>query len=454
MPHGRWHLARLRGRAAQKGSDLMNDNASGITRRSFIAATGKTLGVAAALGAGPAVNVLGANEKIRLGFIGVGGRGSFHVKEFSEMNDVEIVAVADAAQAKRDRVKAALPHIKLCPDYRQLLELKEVDAVVIATPDHWHAIPTLLACQAGKDVYVEKPLGHDIKEGRAMVAAARKYQRVVQLGTQQRSGPHWIEAVELIRSGQLGKVSLVRTWNCWDVKSIHADMGNPPDGDPPAGLDYDQWLGPAPKRPFNPRHYDFYFYYFWDYSGGMMSAWGVHLFDVVTWAMGPTINAVTTTGGKFVFQDARETPDTAAVLFECPGYVWTYEVRHGNGNPPWGGMDHGIEFYGTKGALWINRNGYTLFPEEDRAHPKVVPGQGMDFPHKRNFLDCVRTRRRPNSDVELGHLGSIPGHLGNIAYRVGARVIWDGERETIPGNARAQALLGRTYRAPYVLPKV
>jgi predicted dehydrogenase len=155
-----------------------------------------------------------------------------------------------------------------------------------------------------------------------------------------------------------------------------------------------------------------------------------------------------------VFNDVRDTPDTASVLFECPAYVFTYEVRHGNGNPPWGGMDHGIEFYGTKGSIWINRNGYTFFPESDRANPKSVPSQGMEVQHKRNWIDCIRSRKRPNSDVELGHLGSLPGHLGNIAYRVGRRIAWDGEKETIPGDPQAEALLGRTYRAPYVLPKV
>ncbi|MEK7676403.1 MAG: Gfo/Idh/MocA family oxidoreductase [Verrucomicrobiota bacterium] len=431
----------------------MNEK-SGITRRDFVTETGKALAVGATLGTLPAIGAQGANEKINLGFIGVGGRGTDHLRQFAKMDDVNIVAVADASEEKRNRAKATAPAAQLFKDFRQLLELKQVDAVVVSTPDHWHAIPTILACQAGKDVYVEKPLGHNIKEGRAMVRAARKYNRVVQLGTQQRSGPHWIEAINRIKSGELGKVSLVRTWNCWDVKSIHADMGNPPDSDPPPGLDYDQWLGPAPKRPFNPRHYDFYFYYFWNYSGGMLSAWGVHLFDVVTWAMGPAIKSVTTTGGKLVFKDARETPDTAAVLFECPDYVFTYELRHGNGNPPWGRMDHGIEFYGTKASLWINRAGYSLFSEEERPDPRKVNGQDMETPHKRDFLECVRSRKRPNSDVELGHLGSIPGHLGNIAYRVGRRIAWDAERETIPNDAQAEALLGRTYREPWVLPKV
>jgi len=425
-----------------------------ITRRDFVKNTGAALATGVAAGAFPAFAAEGANEKINLGFIGVGGRGLFHLSQFKEMPDVRVAAVADASEEKRNRARAAAPEARLFRDFRALLDLREVDAVVVATPDHWHAIPTLLACQAGKDVYVEKPLGHNIKEGRAMVNAARKFNRIVQLGTQQRSGPHWIEAVNLVQSGQLGKISLVRTWNCWDLKSVHADMGNPPDGEPPPGLDYDQWLGPAPARPFNPRHYDFYFYYFWNYSGGMLSAWGVHLFDIVTWAMGPAIQSVTTTGGKFVFQDARQTPDTAAVLFECPNYVFTYELRHGNGRPPFSDMDHGIEFYGTEATLFINRSNYWLFPERQRTNPKIVQAQDMELAHKRNFIDCIRSRERPNSDVELGHLGSIPGHLGNIAYRVGRRIRWDGAQESIPDDPQAQALLGRTYRAPYLLPEV
>lgn len=438
---------------AVKGTSIMNEP-SPITRRAFVQQTGQALAAGAALGAWPALAAEGANNKINLGFIGVGGRGFHHLRQFAGMSDVNIAAIADASEEKRNRAAKAAPGAKTFQDYRQLLELKEVDAVVISTPDHWHALPTILACQAGKDVYVEKPLGHNIREGRVMVQAARKYSRVVQLGTQQRSAKHWMEAVNRIKGGDLGKVSLVRAWNCWGLESIHADMGNPPDAETPPGLDYDQWLGPAPQRPFNPRHYDFYFYYFWDYSGGMVSAWGVHLLDIVVWAMGPAVKAVSTIGGKFVFQDARETPDTAAVVFDCPGYALTYEVRHGNGKPPWGRMDHGIEFYGTKACLWIDRSGYTVFTEDERPVPHKVAGEDGDLPHKRNWLECLRSRQRPNSDVELGHLGSIPGHLANIAYRVGERILWDDERETIPNNPRAEALLGRTYREPYGLPKV
>lgn len=416
--------------------------------------SGKAIALTTICAGSPALHVLGANEKIRLGFIGVGGRGFDHFKQFQAMDDVSLVAAADVSASKLDRVKASVPGIKTLGDYRKLLDLKDVDAVVIATPDHWHAIPAIHACQAGKDVYVEKPLGHNIVEGRAMVQAARKYDRVVQLGTQHRSGPTWIEAVKRIQAGEFGKINLVRAWNCWGLDSIHADMGNPPDAEPPPGVDYDQWLGPAPKRPFNPRHFDFYFYYHWVYSGGMISAWGVHLLDVVAWAMGPAIKSITTIGGKFVFQDARDTPDTAAVLFECPGYTCTYELRHGNGKDPWGEMDHGLEFYGTKACLWINRRGYSVFQEDARPEAIKVPDRGQDTPHKRNWLECIRSRQRPNADVELGHFGSMPGHLANIAYRVNRRIQWDTGRETIPNDAEATALLGRTYREPYVLPKI
>ncbi|MCX6902351.1 MAG: Gfo/Idh/MocA family oxidoreductase, partial [Verrucomicrobia bacterium] len=211
-----------------------------ITRRRFVQQSSQALLAGAALGAIPSLHAAGANEKINLGFIGVGGRGYGHLRQFASMPDVNVVAVADVSEQKRNRTKKDAPAAKLCGDFRQVLELKEVDAVVIATPDHWHAIPTLLPCQAGKDVYVEKPLGHDIREGRAMVQAGHKYNRVVQVGTQQRSAAHWIEAVNRIKAGDLGKVSLVRAWNCWGLESVHADMGHPPDTEPPQGLDYDQ----------------------------------------------------------------------------------------------------------------------------------------------------------------------------------------------------------------------
>ncbi len=427
-----------------------------LSRRRFLKSAGGALAAGTALRGTPAIGAVGANNKIRLGFIGVGGRGTAHLNAFSKMDDVAIVAIADVNEAKRNAAAKRLQRsdVRLFEDYRQLLDLKDVDAVVIATPDHWHAICGIHACQAGKDVYVEKPIGQNYREGRAFVNAARKYNRIVQHGTQHRSGPTWIEAVNMVQSGKLGQISLVRAWNCWDLKSIHADMGNPPDSEPPDGVNYDMWLGPAKKRPFNPRHFDFYFYYFWEYSGGMLSAWGVHLFDVVIWALGPAIKSVTTVGGKLVLKDMRDMPDTAACVFDCPGYVMTYELRHANGKDPWGEKDHGLEFYGTEGTIWINRGGYTYFPEADRKNPKFVKDEGQDQQHRLNWLECIRTRNRPHADIELGLQGCLPGFLGNISWRVGRTVKWDAETETIPGDPEADRLLGRDYRAPYLLPQV
>jgi predicted dehydrogenase len=229
------------------------------------------------------------------------------------------------------------------------------------------------------------------------------------------------------------------------------NIGNPPDGDPPPGVDYDMWLGPAPKRRFNPARFHFGFYFFWDYSGGMISAWGVHLFDVVAWALGHEILSVNTTGGKLVHDDLRETPDTADVAFECPGYTLAYTMRHGNGFPYYGELDHGIDFHGTTGTLRINRLHFTVFREGEDKPALRVEQSGMEVPHKQNWIDCLRTRAKPNSDAEDGHRSSIYGHLANISHRVGRKVRWDSRAETIASDPEASALLRREYRAPWVL---
>jgi len=336
------------------------------TRRRFIARTSAgavaaSLGVTAApafgarafgarVFAAPAFGTRGASEKIRLGFIGTGGRGQHHIGQFAEdfSKDVEIVAVCDVDQGHlEEAARLAGGKVRKTGDFRAVLDAKDIDAVVIAPPDHWHAIPAIEACKAGKDVYVEKPLGQNVREGRLVADAAKKHSRIVAIGTQQRSGPHWIEAVRRIQAGEIGKVTFVHAWNAWDTTEMGGNIGNPPDGDPPPGVDYDTWLGPAPKRRFNPARFHFGFYFFWDYSGGMVSAWGVHLFDIVSWAMGQEIQAVSASGGKFVHQDIRETPDTAEASFECPGYTFVYTMRHGNGFKYYGELDHGIDFFGS-----------------------------------------------------------------------------------------------------------
>src|SRR3989454_4406537 len=255
----------------------------------------------------------GANQKVRLGLIGSGGMGKGDLECFFLNPEVDCGVICDVddamiAQGVEICEKKRGKKPDTVKDFRRVLERKDVDVVLIATPDHWHALPTVLACQAGKDVYVEKPLAKTIDEGRAMLEASRRHHRVVQMGSQWRSCKHILEAAELVRSGKLGKVSLVRGWAYLDWLQA---IGKPADGTPPAGVDYDMWLGPAPKRPFNPNRFHFNFRWFWDYAGGLMTDWGVHLINIMLWAMGPEHpKNVSSTGGIFVLDDNRETPDT------------------------------------------------------------------------------------------------------------------------------------------------
>src|SRR5690606_4589479 len=289
------------------------------------------------------------------------------------LDDVDIVAVCDVYAPNLDEgTKLVLDRRGTAPrqvtDFRQILDDTAIDAVIIGTPDHWHALQTVMACQAGKDVYVEKPTSVAIAEGRKMVEAARKYKRIVQVGTQQRSAAHFQQAVTLVRSGIIGTVTAVR---CWNVSNQAPEgIGNPPDSDPPEGLDWDMWLGPAPKRPFNPNRFGVYpnvfsyFRYFWDYAGGMMTDWGVHLIDIVQWAMDVDAPlAVSAVGGKFCLTDNRETPDTLIASCQYPGFVMTYENRTCNAREI-NGHGYGIEFYGSDGTLFVGRGGFEIVPEK------------------------------------------------------------------------------------------
>ncbi len=322
----------------------------------------------------------------------------------------------------------------------------------------------MLACQAGKDVYVEKPTSVAIAEGRKMVQAARKYNRVVQVGTQQRSAVHFQQAAKLIQDGAIGRISSVR---CWNVGNQAPDgIGAPPDGSPPEGLDWDAWLGPAPKRPYNPNRFGVFpgvfshFRWFWDYAGGMMTDWGVHLIDIVHMAMNvdaPT--SVSTVGGKFVLADNRETPDTIVASYQYPGFVMTYENRVANGRTV-NEHTYGIEFYGTEGTLFVDRQGFEITPETRREDGQLVDrmlarrrSSTPDNPsHARNFVDSIKSRKPPICDIEIGHRSSSAALLGNVALRSGGTVVWDGKTETVTnGNTKATALLDVPYRAPWKL---
>lgn len=421
-------------------------------RRKFLRATGVALTTSIFTG-----KVKGANDRIRLAFIGTGIMGRYNLKFAMMQPGVEVATVCDVYQPNLEGAVADTQNkARGCKDFREIIADQSIDAVCISTPDHWHAYMTVEACKAGKDVYVEKPICVAVEEGRKMVHAARKYNRVVQVGTWQRSGVHFQQAAEIVRSGQLGKVTFVRCIN-YGLASPEG-IGNPPDSEPPPGLDWDLWLGPAPRRPFNPNrfgvgpgHYS-YFRWFWDYAGGMMTDWGIHWLDIVQMAFDEAVPLnVTAMGGKFWLKDDRETPDTLQVTFEYPGFVATYENRSANGQSLFD-KGAGILFHGTKGTLFVDRSLYRLIPEpnSDLKPAEQRSSNKANVDHWANFLDCVRARRNPVSDIEIGHRSTTTCLLGNVAFRSKQCVDWDGKNEVTTQQA-ARKYLDREYRMPWKL---
>jgi predicted dehydrogenase len=445
---------------------------SAVTRRSFVRAAG----AASLLTAAGWARAAGANERVGVGFIGFGLIGKRHVLDFQADKGADLVAVAETHRGRLKEATALIGgSVKGYADFRKLLDDKDVQAVVVSTPDHWHALHTMLACAAGKDVYVEKPLTLFVREGRWMIDVARQHKRVVQVGTQQRSGPHYGRARELLRGGHIGKLCSVRMTA---FRNIMPGFGRPADTDPPADLDYDLWLGPAPKRRYNPNRALYHFRWFWDYSGGQMTNLGAHSLDVVHWytgVKGPL--AVSSAGGRFGLEDNGETPDTQDALIEYPGFTAVWSHREASAGP----KAAGLEFFGTKGSLAVSRLGFTVTPDAkvppenavpqfaghpaggpQRAAPAGPPelwtkaveeksgGAGEQFRlHVRNFLDCVKSRAEPAADLESGHRVATVCHLANIALRLGRRLRWDAEREEIVGDAEAARWLVRPYREPW-----
>ncbi len=448
---------------------------SSIDRRVFMkraAGAGATLSISMA---GPLTKkALGANDRVRVGVIGTGRQGVSNLKAFKE-HGAEIAAVCDVYAPNLENGKReAGPDAATYGDFRKLLDDKTIDVVVNATPDHWHALPTLMACQAGKDVFVEKPICVAVEEGKAMVAAARKHKRVVQVGLWQRSNLHFQQAARIVREGLLGQVTFVRTWNYGN--SFPEGYGNPPDGDPPAGLDWDMWLGPAPKVPFNANRFGVgpdrwsTFRYFYDYANGWLGDWAVHLVDVVQWAMDvPGPQVVTCTGQKNAIKDNVDTPDTLVATFEYPGFVCTYENRQANGNSMFA-KGYGIEFHGTQATMFLDRSGFEVFPETqkvwertrtgDRNQKEVARSASMKMEevdeglvnHVGNLLECTKTRQRPASDIELGHQSSAACLLANVALRSKERIEFDPVKQELKNpSALARKLFGREYRPPWKL---
>ncbi len=444
-----------------------------FTRRQFGQA-------AAAAWIGTAVSarrVLGASDRVRLGFIGLGNRGDQVLDAFLVHPDAQVVAVCDLYQPYVDfAAHKAGGSPRQFKDYRQLLELSDVDAVVVATPDHWHALQMIEACAAGKDVYVEKPLSRVVSEGRAMVNAARRFNRVVQVGLQRRSSAFVAEAADLVRGGAIGKVTVVRSFhiqNEWP-KGIDA----PPDEPPPADFDWEAWLGPAPKRPYNKNRSFYRFRWFYDYSGGQLTNFGVHYIDVVHRALGHDAPlAVTAMGGKLAIEDNREIPDTLEVLWMYPGATLVTFSQYNANAAPAALKGAEIEFRGTKGTLYLRGNGYDIVPDEvtpnafparspvDRriergwrtgAKPLIEPRSGTGdtetVAHARNFLDCVKSRATCNCDIETGHRSTSATLLGNVALATKAHLEWDRTAERFTNNEDANKRLSYRYRPPYTLP--
>ena len=412
-----------------------------------------------------------ANDRFVLGFMGQGGRGRDLLKGFLKRPDVEVAYLCDVDTRRlpdsASQVRQARGHEpKLEQDIRRVLDDKSVDAVVMATPDHWHALGTIWAVQAGKHVYVEKPTSHSIWESRKMVEAARKHDRVVQVGAQCRSAPYVQGAIDYIQSGKLGEVHFVKVFN----SKPRSTIGKLADKPAPAGVDYEKWLGPAPLRPFNENHFHYAWHWFWIYSGGDLINDGVHQVDIARWVIDRAYpKSVSSTGGIHFFKDDQETPDTHVVTWDYDGLtmafeqtLWTpyqqktpFNLRDRDVLPKWPFAGTRIEIYGSKQWMMLGRHGdgWEVF---DGDFQSVAHGYGRQAndAHFANFLDSIREHRRPNADIEKLHLSTLLCHYGNIAYRVGRKLHIDEKTEGFVGDDEANKLVWRTYRAPYVVPEV
>lgn len=406
------------------------------------------------------------NERISVCVMGLRGRGGSLLSTFASLPEVDVTYVCDiddrVLQGRADSVANKTGRRpQAIKDYRKALDDKTVDALVIGTPDHWHALATIHACQAEKDVYVEKPDAHNILEGRTMVAAARKYGRVVQLGTQGRSGQMQRAAMEHIAAGHIGKVRFVKAWE----SSRQGNIGYPPDSDPPPGVDYDMWLGPAPKRPFNIRRFHGSWRWFFDYGTGDLGNDGVHLLDFARWGLETAVAAegkdiasvprtVSAHGGKYYFDDAQEWPDTLMVTYDYAGYILTYELRIWTPYPMHGEAE-GAAVYGDNGYVTLGHTRWRAFDGKGKQVSEQT-GEMNNAGHAQNFLDCMRSRKRPAADLEtVGHPSSLLCHLGNAAWRAGRALHYDAQKCMFVGDEDANQYLTRPeYRKPWLLPAI
>lgn len=400
------------------------------------------------------------NDKIGVGLIGCKGMGFSDLTSMLKMSEVEVVALCDVddkvlSDRTADLEKAGVNKPKWYKDYRKLLDDKDIDVVIIGTPDHWHCLQLAHAVQAGKDVYCEKPLANSIEECNLMFSLVQNSDRMVQIGQWQRSQPHFVDAINFVHSGKLGEIRLAKAW------AYQGWMGSIPvlpDTAAPAGVDYDMWLGPAPKRPFNANRFHFNFRWYWDYAGGLMTDWGVHLMDYALYGMrANTPKSVMALGGKFAYpDDASETPDTLQTVYEYDGFsiLWEHATGIDNGNY---GRNHGIAFIGNNGTLVLDRKGWEVIAEKNKM--KRIPlqknqGSGLDK-HTVNFIEAVKSRDASSlkAPLKVGYDAAMVCHMGNIAFKTGNRINWDNYSGQFSDEA-SNALINAHYHNGWELPKI
>jgi predicted dehydrogenase len=398
---------------------------------------------------------LSAADTIRVGAIGINGMGWADLNAVLKNPGVECIALCDVDKNVLDKRAAELAakgiKANTYGDYRQMLDDKSIDAVVIGSPDHWHCLMMADACQAGKHVYVEKPIGNSIAECRSMVAAQQRYQRVVQVGQWQRSQKHFRDAIEFVHSGKLGKIGLVKVWGYFNYGTPLVDLPNSPT---PPGVDYDKWLGPAPKRPFNANRFHGKFRWYWDYAGGIMTDWGVHLLDYALLGMKAGAPKSIIASGSMAFNFGVDAPDTLTTVFEFDHFniQWEHAIGYGAGIYS---REHGIAFMGANGTLILDRNGWEVVPQAQKM--EAVPlrkssDNGLDL-HARNFIEVIRSGKTEglNAPIEVGARVAILSQMGNIAYRTGKKINWNEEKGKFD-DTQANKLIGKEYHNGYKMP--
>jgi len=438
-----------------------------ISRREFLEKSGRTAAAVSlgsmvgksvlAASAAPSKKRPGANDRVIIGGIGMGGMGMHNTMALLNQPDVDVIAVCDVdsghlANAVSEVEKKTGKKPQAFSDYRKLLELKDLDAVMVGTPDHWHALPMINAAEAGLDVYLEKPFSHDIVEAKAMVAAAKRFGTIVQVGTWQRSTQHYADANEFIHSGKLGKIVLCRAWTCG-----HAGCGKVVPSDPPKELDYDFWVGPAKFEPYRSNACHGNFRWFFNYAAGLTGDWGAHMLDTVMQGMGDQHPLeVASYGGKLVAgeDDDRTTPDTQIAIFKFPGWVLQWEIHVGDPGLD-GGGHHGAEFIGENGVLRIDRGGINYTPKGDKQKEGPAATAPLPSDHWRNFVDCVKSREQPRSNIFSMQYSNALCHLANLAYLHGRSIKWNGEKQEVVGDKEAMRVQSyyREYRKPWKLPR-